>query len=428
MRAVRIGLCLLFAFNVFAHGVVEVWSLSALEMGAALLLLHWGLVIYRDPRVAIQWSPMNWSLLGLIAIGLLQLAIHSTANPFRTRIELLRLAAYFILFFLSAQAFRERSDFVALAWFLMLLGFSVSLLGVIQHFTSQGTIYWVRHLTQGGDVFGPYVNRNHFAGFVELVVPVGMALLIFRGLPRDLFPLTGLLTILPVGALVLSGSRGGIVCFAFEVGVLLLLARARKVPGRAATMAIAFVALCAFAFIAWLGAGKAIERFSKTSLGDVSLSRRASMFRAAIGIFKDHPIQGTGLGTMVSVFPRYDTAYDGLIVDHVHNDYLELLAETGLLGGLCGLSFLWLLFRGALRTFTADQGYFSRALHAGAIAAVCGILLHSFVEFNLHIPSNAILFLLQCYVATSPPLPSESAMPRARNQRHEHALAARESS
>jgi O-antigen ligase len=427
MKALRIGLCVLFAFSVFAQGVVEVWSLSVLEMGAALLLLYWGLFVYRDPRLAIQWNPMNWPLLGFIAIGLLQLAIHSTANPFRTHIELLRLAAYFILFFLSTQVFRERSDFVALAWFLMLLGFSVSLLGVIQHFTSQGTIYWVRHLTQGGDVFGPYVNRNHFAGFIELVAPVGMALLIFHGLRRDLFPLTGLLTILPVGALVLSGSRGGIVCFAFEVGVLLLLARARRVPGRAATIAIAFVALCAFAFIAWLGAGKAIERFSKTGLGDVSLSRRATMFRAAAGIFKDHPIQGTGLGTMVSVFPRYDTAYDGLIVDHVHNDYLELLAETGLCGGLCGMTFLWLLFRGALSTFTAEQGYFSRALHAGAIAAVCGILLHSFVDFNLHIPSNAILFLLQSCVATSPPLPSESATPRARNHWHEHALAARES-
>ena len=416
MKAVRIGLFVVFAFSVFAHGAVEVWSESVLETGAALLLIYWGFVIYRDPRAAIQWSPLNWPLLGFMAIGLLQLAIHSTANPFRTRIELLRLAAYFIVFFLSAQVFRERSDFVGLAWFLMLLGFSVSLLGVIQHFTSEGTIYWIRHLTQGGDVFGPYVNRNHFAGFVELVVPVGMALLIFRGLRRDLFPLTGLLTILPVGALVLAGSRGGIVCFAFEVGALLLLARSRKVPGRAATMAIAFVALCAFAFIVWIGAGKAIERFSKTSLGEVSLSRRASMFRAAIGIFRDHPIQGAGLGTMVSVFPRYDTGYDGLIVDHVHNDYLEALAETGLLGGLCGVSFLWLLFRGAFRSFTLEQGHFSRALHAGAIAAVCGILLHSTVDFNLHIPSNSILFLLQAYLATSLPLPSNELIAPRRDR------------
>src|SRR5271169_5271962 len=177
-------------------------------------------------------------------------------------------------------------------------------------------------------------------------------------------------------------------------------------------IAIGFIALAAFALIAWLGAGRAIERFSKTRLGDVTLSRRASMFQGAEHIFFDHPIKGVGLGAIVSVFPQYDTSSDGLVVDHVHNDYVEALAETGLLGGLCGLAFLFLLFREARKSFVAEQGHFSRALHAGAIAAVCGLLLHSWVDFNLHIPSNAILFLVQAYLATSPPLPSEMPMTR----------------
>src|SRR6202041_4126385 len=133
--------------------------------------------------------------------------------------------------------------FVKLAWFLLILGFAVALLGIIQHFTSEGTIYWFRELPRGGDVFGPYVNRNHFAGFVELVAPVGLALLVFRGMRRELFAITGLLTIIPVGALILSGSRGGIVCFAFEVAVLALLARNRKRKRGATMTAVAFVGL-----------------------------------------------------------------------------------------------------------------------------------------------------------------------------------------
>jgi O-antigen ligase len=267
------------------------------------------------------------------------------------------------------------------------------------------------------------VNRNHFAGFAELVAPVGLALLIFRGVRRDLFPMAGVLTIIPVGALILAGSRGGIVCFAFEVGVLALLARTRKGLRGATMIAVAFVGLASIALIVWLGAGTAIERFSKTRLGDVPLSRRASMFRGAEHIFLDHPVKGVGVGTIVTVFPGYDTGYDGLVVDHVHNDYIEALAETGILGGLCGTVFLWLLFTGARRSFAADQGHFSTALHAGAIAAVCGILLHSFVDFNLHIPSNALLFLLQAYLAASPPLPSGNVMPRRRIRGHEHVLA-----
>ena len=260
---------------------------------------------------------------------MLQLALRWTANPFFTRVELLRFSAYFIVFFLTAQVFREREDLVKLAWFLVLLGFSVSLLGIIQFLTSADTIYWMRSLPQGGTVFGPYVNRNHFAGFVELVAPVGLALLVFRGVRRELFAITGLLTIIPVGALIFSGSRGGIVCFAFELAVLALLARTRKGLRGATMIAVAFVGVASIALIAWLGAGKAIERFSKTRIGDVSLSRRASMFRGAEHIFLDHPVKGIGLGAIVTVFPVYDTGYDGRVVDHVHNDYIEALAETG---------------------------------------------------------------------------------------------------
>jgi O-antigen ligase len=426
MKAVRIGLCVLFALSVLAHGVVEVWSESVLEIGASVLLVLWAVFAYRNPEITITWNSLNWPFLGFIGIGAMQLGLRWSGDPFLTRIELLRFAAYFIVFFLCAQAFREAANLVKLAWFLVFLGFSVGLLGIIQHFTSEGTIYWIRQLPQGGDVFGPYVNRNHFAGFVELVAPVGLALLVFRGVRRDLFPMAGLLTILPVGALILSGSRGGIVCFGFEVAVLALLARTRKGPQGATMIAVAFVALASLALIAWLGAGKAIERFSKTRIGDVTLSRRASMFRGAEHIFFDHPVKGVGLGTIVTVFPGYDTGYDGLVVDHVHNDYIEALAETGLLGGLCGVAFLWLLFRGAWRSFTVEQGHFSRALHAGAIAAVCGILLHSFVDFNLHIPSNALLFLLQAYLVTSAPLPSQNSKLHRRIHRREEVPAATE--
>jgi O-antigen ligase len=409
MKIIRGGLCPIFAFTVLAHGAVETWSESILEIGAAMLLVAWAVIVYRDATLKIRWSALNGPLLCLLSIGLAQLILHLTANPYLTRTELLKLVSYFIVFFLTAQTFRERADLLKLAWFLVLLGFAVSLLGIVQHFTAEGKIYWFRELTVGGDPFGPYVNRNHFAGFVELVLPVGLALLVFRGLRTNAFPMVGLLTIVPLGALILSGSRGGIVSLAFELGVLVLLARSRKRPEGPRIAGIAIVGLAAIALIAWMGAGKAIERFSTMRAGDVLLARRTTMFRGAWHVFLDHPIQGSGLGTFVAVYPRYETGYDGKVVDHAHNDYVEILAETGILGGLCCAAFLWILFREARKNFEAEQGHFSRALHAGAITAVAGLLLHSFVDFNLHIPSNALLFLLQVNLATSPALPSASA-------------------
>jgi O-antigen ligase len=238
-----------------------------------------------------------------------------------------------------------------------------------------------------------------------------MALLVFRGLRREVFPLATLLTIVPIGALILTGSRGGILSFAFEIAILIVLARTQKDAKRVGLAPLALAVLAAVALVAWLGVGKAIERFSTVRTTDVTASRRTSMFKGAAHIFFDHPIMGAGVGALVAVYPRYETVYDGKLVDHVHNDYIELLAETGLLGGICGFAFLWMLYREARASYMVEQGQFSRALHAGAIVAVCGLLLHSFVDFNLHIPSNALLFLLQAYLATSLPLPGSTQPP-----------------
>jgi O-antigen ligase len=396
LKILRIGLFILFAFSVLAFGTVEVWSQSLLEIGAGILFLWWALVVFRDPGATIQWNPLIWPIFGVITIGLFQLFLGVTPYRYFTQLELLRFSAYLILFFLSVQAFRTRSELKQLAWFLILLCFGVSLFGIAQHFT--------------------YVNRNHFAGFVELTLPIGLAMLVFRGIQRDVYPLVGLLAIVPAGALILSGSRGGIISFAFEIAVLWLLARTRISPDRPLFVGIAIVALAAVALIVWLGAARALERFSSLHIGEVTMSRRVSMIRGAAHIFLDHPVDGVGLGALVAVYPRYETLYDGKLVDHVHNDYIEMLAETGLLGGICGLAFLWILFRQARTCYAAEQGHFSRALHAGAMAGLCGILLHTFVDFNLHIPSNSLLFLVMAHLATTPPVATEAVVERRRKR------------
>jgi O-antigen ligase len=405
MKIIRVGICLLAAFSVLAHGAVEVWSVSVLEIGAAALLLLWGVLTFRTPEAELHENALLWPLAAFLLLGLAQLVFGWSLYPFLTRTELPRIGSCFVLFFLAAQAFRERRHLRALVWFLLFLGFAVALFGVVQFFTSNGKLYWVREVQEGSYFFGPYVNRNHFAGFVELISPLGLAVLLFRGVRRDLLPLAGLFTLVLVGALFVSPSRGGIVGFGFEVLVLAFLAfrQERKIPRRAAVVFL----LALVALVAWLDAGQAVERFAKSRPGDVASSRRMVMLKGTLHIFLDHPLTGTGLGTFVTVYPRYETLYDGKIVNHAHNDYAEALADTGLPGGLCGLAFLLLLFRGAFSRLDAEQSRFSLALHAGSLAACCGLLLHSLVDFNLHLPSNALLFLLQAFLATSPVLAEE---------------------
>jgi len=181
--------------------------------------------------------------------------------------------------------------------------------------------------------------------------------------------------------------------------VVLLLFRRRE--GKDLLAAGLFVVL-AIALVSWLGIGRALERFASYKSLEVSEGRRVGMLQGTWRMFLDHPVAGTGLGTLQEVFPLYETVYDGLIVNHSHNDYAELLAETGVAGGLCGFTFLVLLVWTGWKTLIAERKVMSLAFHAGALAACFGLLVHATVDFNFHIPSNALIFLLQAALATSP--------------------------
>ena len=400
MKAVRMGICALLAFSVFAHGVVEPWSEAVLEIGAAVLLLWWGLLFARGRIARIRWHPLLWPMAAFWLLAFIQYATGISAVSFSTKIEILKLSALASLFFLVVQAFENLEHWRAFTWFLLSLGFAVSVFGILQHFTFNGKLYWLRELRYGGIPFGPYVNRNHFAGLIELIVPTGMSILLLRAEDRDRLSLLTVLTLIPIGALFLSASRGGIAACFFEVGLVVILGLLR---GHARNLALAGAALLLLAggFVVWLGAGRALDRFEAYQKLELSEARRAEMVRDTWRIFIDHPVMGTGLGTLQDIFPQYETLYDGTIVNHTHNDYVELLAETGISGGVICACFLVLLIRAAWSRIVQARHPLDLALRMGAFSACCAMLAHSLVDFNLHIPSNALLFLIQSALATS---------------------------
>lgn len=399
MKGIRIGICVLAGFAVLAFGTVEIWSEGVLEIGAAVLLLWWALLTFFRRGVQIRWTAIFWPVLVFIGIVGFQLILRISVYPFLTRVGLLKFVACAVLFFLAVQAFQTRDDLKILAWFLLSFGFAVAVFGIVQNYTSHALLYWLRPLTGGGNPFGPYVDRDHFAGLMEVIAPVGMSMIALRGVRREQVGFVGILTLLPVAALFLSASRGGVAAFVFEVA--LLFALAWRKGGRGA-VALAGMLLVAVAFVAWLGAGTVLQRVRSSSIGELSAGKRASMLIGAWHIFLNYPAAGTGLGTFVAIYPKYDSSYDGRIVDHVHNDYAELLAETGIAGGLCGAVFLVMLFGTAKQRLSQEQSGFSRSVHAAGTVACAGLLVHSFVDFNLHIPANGLFFLLAAVLVLSP--------------------------
>src|SRR3989442_7731350 len=202
-----------------------------------------------------------------------------------------------------------------------------------------------------------------------------------------------------------------------ELAFLILVLILKRTGGRH-LFAGAAVLLVAFLTVSWLGVSQILSRFSSLQTLEVTQSKRASMRHGAWRIFVDHPILGTGLGTLQQVYPPYETLYDGKIVNHAHNDYLEVLAETGLLGGICCAWFLGVLWVQSLERLRQFNHSFSGALQLSGFLACSGFLVHSLVDFNLHIPANALLFFLMAHLATAEI--QQTGQPTTPRQRRRH--------
>jgi len=421
MKFLRLGLCALVAFAVAAHGGVEEWARAVIETGAGFLFLVWALRFYFNEKPQPAFSPLLPPLAGFFLVALGQWFFHATASPYHTRVELLLVLACLILLFLAVQVFRTLEDWRGFIWFGMGLGFVVSVFGILQHLTFNGKLYWFREMRFGGVPFGPFANRNHFAGFAELVLPLALVPLMLGRVRRERWAVVGLFAVMPIAALFLSASRGGIVSFGAQLLLLaLVMIRGRATLGKQ-LLAGGVVLLAAILMVSWLGVSQILSRFSSLQSLEVTEGKRASMRKGSWHIFLDHPIAGTGLGTLQIVYPPYETLYDGKIVNHSHNDYLEALAETGLLGGICCAWFLAMLLSQSLLRLRQFNHSFAGTLQLSGMVACAGFLVHALVDFNLHIPSNFLLFLLMAHLATAEIQqgPSETTPPRRhRNSRN----------
>jgi len=385
------------------------------------LLVVWAIRLYSWKQEQIALSPLLFPLLALTIVVLVQLLLRKTASSYDTRMQLQLLMVYAILLLLLPQAFYRMNHWRALLWFLMSLSFLVSVFGILQYLTFNGRLYWIREMRYGGSPFGPYVNRNHFAGFAEILIPVALVPLVLGKVRRERIFLVSLFALVPTIALFLSASRGGIISFAVQLLILFALLLVRRIRSQYMLTGGVLV-LCAILAVSWIGVEQIIGRFTNRQSLEVTVGKRASMRLDTWHIFLDHPYLGTGLGTLQTVFPPYETLYDGKIVNHSHNDYLEALAETGVAGALCWAWFLAVLFVDSIRGLKELGKSFGAALNLSGLVACCGLLVHSLVDFNLHIPANAMLFFVSAHLATArlqtqTPGSADTAPPRIRKRK-----------
>ncbi len=307
-------------------------------------------------------------LTGMLAIllhSLVDFNLHVTANAF-----------YFtVLFALAVVMGSKKKEEIAKKFILkiinaiILIGFIIALFGIVHKLSGSEKIYWV--IKKDGSHFGPYVNYDHYAGFMSMCTSLAIASFMAKVRFSSLFLIKGLrnklmwfsskeasltmrhffAAIIMAGSIFYSSSRGGILSFIIAILLFffVIIIRAKKSrKGRLIFFFILAVILSSI-IIFWIGPDETFARFRQLNKfarsiiheSSVLSETRPGMWKDTIKIVRDFPLTGTGFGTFSSIFPKYRThQWNGKFLFYTHCDYLQLISETGIIGFIFIIAFL----------------------------------------------------------------------------------------
>jgi O-antigen ligase len=409
-RAAQAGTALLYGvfglllFGPAAFGAVEPWSIFVMEAGSAALFLLWIGQQVLAGQVKIKWNPLFLPMAVFGLLVLLQLVFRRSAYPHDTASLALLYFSYAMLCFLAGQALLKGSQARSLAVVFSLYGAALASFSLLQGISSNGKLYWIRQPRMGGWIYGPYVNHNHYAGLMEMLVPIPLVLSLTRLASGKTRAAAAAVAAVMVGTIFLSGSRGGMLAIVTELLILAVLLIKQKRGLRTALGIGVFLAVVV-GLLTWVGGGELTKRIATVgpSHSEISSDIRHYINRDGLKMFLKRPVLGWGLGTFPVVYPQFRTFYTNFFVNQAHNDYLQLLVEMGLLGFGTMFWFLLTLYTRAIKKIEHWTSEISGAVTLACVLGLSGILVHSAVDFNLQIPANAALFYVLCTIAASEP-------------------------
>lgn len=432
----------------------QVWAEAIFELSISLIALLWLLGWKQnkvEPGAAFAAArPVLWVLLiwcGYLAFLLLPipLSLHQiispesatqyrlagvdawsplSVDPYSGFLYWLKSVGYGLLFVLVLLIVNSKQRLVVLAFTLVLSGLFQAFYGSMMTLSGMEYGFFLKKEAYIGYATGTFVNRNHLAGYLEMTLAIGIGLLLaswtsnekirtWRQRVRSLVTLLlstklllRLMLAIMVIALVLTRSRMGNTAFfaSMMVAGLLSLIMFRAQTGSVREMfskretrstvilLSSLMVIDLFIVGAWFGVEKVVARIEQSSMSHDA--DRIDVSRSTLNLLKDYPIVGSGGGSFHAVYPRYRPETVVSYYDHAHEDYLELAADTGLVGlGLVGTLVLLSLWA-SLTALYRRRDPLLRGMAFASIMGTIALLIHSSVDFNLQIPANASLFMV----------------------------------
>ena len=393
--ALAYGTGALLMVAVLAFGATEPWG-QFLQRSLALVLFGlWVARQYSQGSIELPRNPLYLPTVAFVGLIVFQFVTGRTGYRYATLTGTLNLIPCGVLLLVTGGMFTRRRRLRQFVMAMAIFGFGVALFALIQDLSDSDKIYWVvKAHGFSAAIYGPYANHNHYAGLMEMLIPLaGAAAFLERGGKRGLLLFAAIMMTVSV---VLSRSRGGML--GLGVAMVFLCAVLYRTHRQHRTVLTVFaISAAVTVLVVFLGNDKVLQHLTETQD-----HYRLAIYSDCIRMWLHKPLLGFGYGTFPTVYPEYRSFFTNLLVNHAHNDYLELLVETGLVGTLIAGWFLFGVFREGLRRVFDQKDREGSILDLGVLTGLVALLAHSALDFNLHIAANAALFYTLCSAAATP--------------------------
>jgi len=405
------GLVAVLVFAPIAHGAVDLIPLTIVELAVCVLVFVWLWRLTsrgkrREEEDAVEFLGTRADLPLWLFVCLSVISCIFSIYRYASLSELLRLLAGVGVFYLATNNL-NRAAALRMSVVLVGLGAGLSLLGLGQYFFGLNRSWWVPPVF----LASTYVNHNHFAGFLELTIPLGMGILLglrkaemssaFKLLSFRFFLWAGLGIMFM--AFLFAQSRGAWASLAGALTVMAILLVKKKILSQRVFAASLLIAVLVIVFVA--GGYDAPARRMK-SMEEIAskefLQVRKKIWVGSIELIKAHPLTGTGIGTFVWAYPPYRPHDLRQRAHYAHNDYLQVISEMGLFGLILLMWMFNVVVGGGLRWYNGRiqkgkgrrQFGLEEGVAFGATIGLLSIALHGLTDFNLHIPANMLVVAL----------------------------------
>jgi O-antigen ligase len=432
-------ICSALILTTLLYGTVHQPILALFYLSASLIVFLWATEGFVTGKLRYSTSLLQIPLIATILYGIFQIIPFSyipevagvndipktiSIDPFSTKLAIVHFITLSIYFAAILTFIDSVKRIKKLVFLMIIFGAIYSFYAILQSILSPQKIYGIYELPVGANPFGSFVNRNNFAALIEMIIALPLGMLFTGVVPKDKRLLYGIAIGLMGVALLLSGSRGGLIAFLAEILFLIFFAIESKgtkgIILKTATAVLFLIIMITGA--AFVGSETTLTRIAqeRSELGEpVETTNRLHIWSVSLKIIANNPIFGVGLGAFPQAYTQFDTLSGAERVEQAHNDYLQVLTDAGIFGLIFAGFFVVYLFKKGFESIKTDNE-FRRAIAVGSTAGCFAILVHSFFDFVLHVTAISLFFLTLCslVVLCGQPFPDDEIKKHKRRRKH----------